>query len=85
MRELIDRIREETAQQILAGIVPDGPPPAKVRAAVRGWLWYMDGVNLDWIENEGMTKDDVHGLLLGSLLGALTAAGFDPAKLLPSS
>jgi hypothetical protein len=29
-----------------------------------------------------MSKGDVHGLLLGSLLGALTAAGFDPAALM---
>jgi AcrR family transcriptional regulator len=82
VRELIDRVREDTARQILEGIVPDGPAPPKVRAAVRGWLWYMDGVNLEWVEQGEMTKEDVHGLLLGSLLGALTAAGFDPSKLL---
>ena len=81
VRELIDRVREDTAQQILDGLVPDGPPPPKVRAAVRGWLWYMDGVNMDWVEKGGMDVDDVHGLLLGSLLGALTAAGFDVASL----
>ena len=81
VRELIDRVREDTAQQILRGIVPDGPPPPKVRAAVRGWLWYMDGVNMDWVLEGDLTKDDVHGLLVGSLLGDLTAAGFDVAAL----
>jgi AcrR family transcriptional regulator len=82
VRELIDRVREDTARQILEGIVPDGPPPPKVRAAVRGWLWYMDGVNLDWVQQGDLTKEDVHGLLLGSLLGDLTAAGFDVASFL---
>jgi len=82
VRELIDRVREETAQRILAGLSPDGPPPPKVRAAVRGWLWYMDGVCLDWVREQDLQRDEVHGLLLGSLLGALTAAGFDAASLL---
>jgi AcrR family transcriptional regulator len=82
VRELIDRVRDDTARQILEGISPDEPPAPKVRAAVRGWLWYMDGVNLQWVEEGDMTKEDVHGLLLGSLLGALTAAGVDPAELL---
>ena len=84
VRELIDRVREETAQRILGGIAPDGPPPT-VRAAVRGWLWYMDGVCMDWVREHDMTIDEVKGLLLGSLLGALTAAGFDPSSLLAPS
>jgi AcrR family transcriptional regulator len=81
VRELIDRVRDETASRILVGIVPEGPPPPKVRAAVRAWLWYMDGVCLDWVREGDLSKDDVQGLLLGTLLGALTAAGFDSARL----
>jgi AcrR family transcriptional regulator len=81
VRELIDRVRDETATRILDGIAGDGPPPPKVRAAVRAWLWYMDGVCLDWVREGDLSKDDVQGLLLGTLLGALTAAGFDPARL----
>ena len=82
VRELIDRVREDTAQQILRGLCPDGPPPPKVRAAVRGWLWYMDGVNMDWVLEGDLDREDVHGLLVGSLLGDLTAAGFDVSTLL---
>jgi AcrR family transcriptional regulator len=81
VRELIDRVREETASRILSGIVPDAPPPPKVRAAVRAWLWYMDGVCLDWVREDDLTRSDVKGLLLGTLSGALTAAGFDPSRL----
>ncbi|MDQ3742383.1 MAG: TetR/AcrR family transcriptional regulator [Actinomycetota bacterium] len=81
VRELIDRVRGETATRILAGIVPEGPPPPKVRAAVRAWLWYMDGVCLDWVREGDLSREDVHGLLLGTLLGALTAAGFDATRL----
>ena len=81
VRELIDRVRGETATRILAGLVPEGDPPPKVRAAVRAWLWYMDGVCLDWVREGDLSKEDVQGLLLGTLLGALTAAGFDPTRL----
>ncbi|HEV3002318.1 MAG TPA: TetR/AcrR family transcriptional regulator [Solirubrobacteraceae bacterium] len=81
VRELIDRVREETATRILDGIAGAAPPPPKVRAAVRAWLWYMDGVCLDWVREGDLTREDVHGLLLGTLVGALTAAGFDPSRL----
>ena len=40
-------------------------PPPKVRAAVRGWLWFMDGVCLDWVAEQDLTRAEVHGLLLG--------------------
>lgn len=80
VREVIDGVRESTAQRILEGLVPGGAPPA-VRAAVRGWLWYMDGVCLDWVREGDLEREQVKGLLLGTLLGALTAAGFDPAPL----
>ena len=81
VRELIDRVRAETARRILEGLSPDASPPAKVRTAVRGWLWLMDGVCLDWVHERDLSREDIHGLLLGSLLGALSAAGFDPAPL----
>ena len=83
VRELIDAVREETARRILAGLVPEGTeaPPPKVRSAVRGWLWFMDGVCLDWVHEQDLTRAEVHGLLLGSLFGALSAADFDAAVL----
>lgn len=82
VRELIDRVREETARRILDGLTPGTPAPAKVRAAVRGWLWFMDGVCLDWVHERDLARPEVHGLLLGSLFGALHAAGYDPAPLM---
>jgi AcrR family transcriptional regulator len=76
VRELIDDVREFTAQRILAGIVPEGqqPPPA-VRAAVRGWLWYMDGVCLDWVREKDFSRRELRDMLLGTLMGAVAAAG----------
>ena len=73
VRELVERVRGETADRILAGIATE-PKPA-LRAAVRGWLWFMDGAVLDWIEHRDIDRHRLHGLLLGTLMGAATAAG----------
>ena len=75
VRELVERVRDETAARILAGLSPDHEPAPPLRAAVRGWLWFMDGVVLDWIEHRDIDRSRMHGLLLGTLLGAVTASG----------
>jgi AcrR family transcriptional regulator len=74
VRDLVERVRKETADRILAGIAPDGPAPP-LRAAVHGWLWFIDGAILDWLEHRDMDRAQLHGLLLGTLLGAVTASG----------
>jgi AcrR family transcriptional regulator len=75
VRELVERVRDDTAARILAGIAPGREAAPPLRAAVRGWLWFMDGAVLDWIEHRDMDRARLHGLLLGTLLGAVTAAG----------
>ncbi len=73
VRELVERVRAETAERILAGL--SNEPTPELRAAVRGWLWFMDGAVLDWIEHRDIDRARLHGLLLGTLLGAVTASG----------
>ena len=75
MRELVDQVRAGTARQILAGLSPDAPPPPALRAAVNGWLWFMDGALIDWLEHRDFDRGQLLGLLLGTLLGAVTASG----------
>jgi AcrR family transcriptional regulator len=75
VRETVDRVRRETADRIIAGIAPDGSPTPALRAAVRGWLWFMDGALEDWLEHRDMDRAQLHGLLLATLLGAVGAAG----------
>jgi AcrR family transcriptional regulator len=74
VRDLVERVRNETADRILQGISPGGVKPP-LRAAVRGWMWFMDGAILDWIEHRDIERARLQGLLLGTLLGAVTASG----------
>jgi AcrR family transcriptional regulator len=75
VQALIDEIRDATSARILDGLGAGDPPPPKMRAAARGWLWFMDGAILDWLEHRDMTRDELRDLLLGSLAGSLMAAG----------
>jgi AcrR family transcriptional regulator len=73
IRELVTRVRGETAELIARQAVQGDPPRALVTAAL-GWLWFMDGVCLDWLAHRHMTRDQVRDLLLAVLFGAVMAA-----------
>jgi AcrR family transcriptional regulator len=75
VRMMLDRVRGDTAQRIIDGISGDKPATPVLRAAVSGWLWFMDGAILDWVEHRDMDRQTLHGLLLGTLLGAVLTAG----------
>ena len=75
VQTLIDGIRDRTSERILEGLDAGSPPPPKLRAAVRGWLWLMDGVILDWLEYRDMSRAEVRDFLLGTLAGSVVAAG----------
>ena len=74
MHETIAQVRAETAARILAGLGADGARPA-TRAAVFGWLSFLDAAILDWIEHGDLTREELHGMLLGTFAGALIASG----------
>ena len=70
---LIDEVRDRTSARILEGLgAGDAPKP---RTAVRAWLWFLDGAILDWLEHRDLSRAELRDFLLGSLAGALTAAG----------
>ena len=70
--ELINAIRSATADRIVAGLGHDEPA---VRVAVRGWLAFLDGLVLEWLERREIDRDAVRDIALGGLLGALAATG----------
>ncbi len=70
---LIAEVRDSTSARILEGL--DAPPAPKVRAAARAWLWFVDGAILDWLDHRDLEREELCVFLLGSLAGALAAAG----------
>jgi AcrR family transcriptional regulator len=72
VRELVEAVRTATVERILEGL---GAREPAARIAVRGWLWFMDGACLDWIGRRDVERPQLLGLLLGTLFGALMAAG----------
>lgn len=75
VRDLIERIRTTTAEQILIGLSGRATPPARARTAVTAWLWFMDGACLDWIAHRDFDRSELLEQLLGTLVGALHATG----------
>jgi AcrR family transcriptional regulator len=74
LRETMAGIRDFTSARILDGLVPEAERTPAKRAAVRGWLWFMDGVLLDWIENRDRDPAAVADGLVDSLLALIEAA-----------
>jgi len=74
VREIMSEVRSTTAGRILKGLGEDGERPA-TRAAVHGWLGFLDGAILDWIARDDLTREELHGMLLGVFAGALIASG----------
>jgi AcrR family transcriptional regulator len=65
---------------ILAGLDLPGDPPPALRAALEGWLSFVEGVSLDWLVRRDLERDQVRDLLVTALGGALSAArAVDPA------
>jgi AcrR family transcriptional regulator len=73
IRDLVEEVRRATAERILEGLYPEEAPP-KARTAVSGWLWFMDGACLNWIEHRDIERGELRDMLLGVLMGSLVAA-----------
>jgi AcrR family transcriptional regulator len=76
VKALVDGIRDATSARILDGLGAGDPPPPRLRAAARGWLWFMDGAILDWLEHRDLSRTELRDLLLDSLV-SLVADGND--------
>jgi AcrR family transcriptional regulator len=77
VREIVADVRATTAGRILSGLGAEGERPA-TRAAVQGWLGFLDAAVLDWLAHDDLTREQLHALLLGTFAGALVASGAQP-------
>ena len=74
IRDTMTAIRDFTGARILEGLVPEAKRTPRTRAAVRGWLWFMDGVLLDWIEHGDRDAADVADSLVDALEALIAAS-----------
>jgi AcrR family transcriptional regulator len=59
---------------ILDGIGQPRDPAPALRTALEGWLSFVEGASLDWLVRRDLQREEVRGLLIAALGGALAAA-----------
>ena len=79
VRELLARVRKQSAELIASEAVRGDPPRVLVTAAL-GWLGFADAACIDWLRNRHMTRGQLRDLLVATLFGSLMAgASVDPS------
>lgn len=73
-RELVDGFRQRTMDLVIAGVAGERPPRPALRAAMNGWLGYMDAAILDWTRHQDLPRDTVRDLLISAFGASLLAA-----------
>jgi AcrR family transcriptional regulator len=77
VRDLLDGVRHATVARMAAVLGHPDPataPPA-LRAALAGWLLFVDGAILVRLELDAPTRDELVEQLLQTLAGAIRASG----------
>jgi AcrR family transcriptional regulator len=87
VRAIRDRDKVEFLRLISEAVTHrDAAPPPALRAALEGWLNFIDGVCLDWLDHRDLTTEQLRELLAAALAGALLSArAVDPTLTLDLS
>jgi AcrR family transcriptional regulator len=72
--DVVEGFRTQTLEQIVRRVAGTGTPPPALRAALRGWLGYVDAVLLDWVDGRDLSRDQIRDLIVAAFGGALLAA-----------
>ena len=73
-RELVEGFRQATMNLVLGEVTGPGTPRPVLRAAVTGWLGYMDAVILQWVESKEISRETLRDLLVGVFAATLAVA-----------
>jgi AcrR family transcriptional regulator len=77
-------IVEETRRTFVARIIHEGLPGAEnapiLRAALRGWIGFVEATSLDWADHPEVARDDLVELLSAVIFDAVTRAAAIAAK-----
>jgi AcrR family transcriptional regulator len=73
-RELIEGFRQATMELVLAELAGTRKPRPILRAAITGWLGYMDAVILEWVQSKDISRDMLRDLLVAAFAASLAIA-----------
>jgi len=80
IRAVLDEGRERRIQVLLDGVAGQlladgsGRDSPALRSALQGWIFFVEGVLLRWLEQRDLERDQVRGLLRSVLIDSLRAA-----------
>lgn len=73
-REMVEGFRKATLELVLGEVTGNRRPRPVLRAAVTGWLGYMDAVILEWVESKEISRETLRDLLVGAFAATLAVA-----------
>jgi AcrR family transcriptional regulator len=73
-RELIEGFRRATMDLVLEELAGTRKPRPILRAAITGWLGYMDAVILEWVQSKDISSDKLRDLLVAAFAASLAIA-----------
>lgn len=71
VRQIVDGTRAKAVERALGSLPLVGAPSPAVRIAVRGWVGFVEAASLDWIDNAGLTRDELCDLLVRAFVTTL--------------
>jgi AcrR family transcriptional regulator len=73
-REIVEGFRARSMQMVLARLSGRRKPRPALRAAIAGWLGYMDAAIIDWAQHADLPREKLRDLLVAVFGATLLAA-----------
>jgi AcrR family transcriptional regulator len=70
---IVDRTRETFCARLVEGVPIDAPSPL-VKAALRGWVGFVEAMSLDWVERRTIGRQELRDVVIGVLLHTIQLA-----------
>jgi len=73
-REIVEGFRARTMEMVLVRLSGRRKPRPALRAAITGWLGYMDATIIDWAQHRDLPREKLRDLLIAAFGATLLAA-----------
>lgn len=74
VRAIVDAERSRQLALVARALTGDRAQPPALRAALEGWMSFLEGVSLDWLAHRDLDRSAVRDLIVNGLAGAIAAA-----------